>query len=214
MGKDDQQIMVVPRIQLFGQNDSDSFHGFKPYNGGPDYHDRILKGFTYMRRGNAEEDPTHKQPIGYAIVVRPSDGQVFAYKRASKDDQYKEKRLQGKYSIGLGGHIEKADSVANPIHTSLLREMEEEVGLKSTDIKDIRVLGFINDDTNPVGKVHFGVLYLLETEVQSISPQGEIDHCSFYGMGDLEKLVATEGVSLETWSQIALDPLKAYFSRK
>ena len=204
--KEDQMIMVVPTKELLREH----FEGFKiPTE--TDYESLILEKHHYTRRGPAEFDPTYKQPIGYALVVNPNTKTVFAYQRSSKDKNYGEKRLQGKWSLGIGGHIEQVDSEnGNPIYTSLRREIEEEIGL--SQISEIKVLGYINDDSDSVGKVHFGILYLVETNQEVITPpkDGEMSSGSLIPINELEKIVSTE-TEIESWSKIALGPLKDYF---
>ena len=123
MGDPNQKIIVVERNLLFGD---DYFEGFKPTEE-VDYESRILQNYTVMRRGSTEEPEDHsegnaelnlgfKQPIGYTLIFNSELGKVFAYQRSSKDHEYDEKRLQGKWSWGFGGHIEPLDSSnENPI---------------------------------------------------------------------------------------------------
>ncbi|MEM4369155.1 MAG: DNA mismatch repair protein MutT, partial [Candidatus Woesearchaeota archaeon] len=102
MKKDDKLIMVVEREQLFGKNGEMWFEGFKPHYE-TDYISIILQKHKYFPRSTAETDPSYKQPIAYLLVVNPVQRSVFVYKRASKDSAYSEKRLQGKWSWGIGG---------------------------------------------------------------------------------------------------------------
>lgn len=173
---------------------------------------RIVDNFKYMRRGLAEEDPTHKQPVGYAMVVNPSLKQIFAYQRSAKDSNYTEKRLQGKWSWGVGGHIEKFDiENGNPLHASMLRELEEEVYIDGS--VNPRVIGYINDDSNAVGTVHFGVLYVVETDSKIVKPKdAEIDNGRLRTIDELEKICSSSDFAVEEWSRISLEPLKQYFS--
>ena len=116
----DQLTMVVPREVLLGR---DYFEGFRG-GGEVDYESRILNNYKYQLRDQAEEDPHWKQPIAYALIVNPRLRLVFAYRRSKSEDQYPEKRLQGKWSWGVGGHIDKADlEQGNPIQASLAREI-------------------------------------------------------------------------------------------
>ena len=166
-----------------------------------------------MRRGDAETNPNFKQPIGYAIVVNPITKQVFAYQRSAKDNEYGEKRLQGKWSWGFGGHIEPSDTKnGNPIRESVLREVtQEELEFFGTvrEPKEPFVLGYINDDTNDVGKVHFGILYLLNTDTLNVRQRdSEIAKLDLRGLSGLEELCADPSIEVETWSRIALEPLR------
>lgn len=204
MPKEDQQIIVVQRDVLFANN---YFEGFRPYSE-VDYESRILENLKVMRRGDAEEDPSHKQPIGYVVIANPFEKKVFAYQRSTDDKKYGEKRLQGKWSWGFGGHIEPLDiEDGNPIRDSLMREVtcEELRGLGNITEPD--VLGYINDDSNSIGQVHFGILYLLSTTFRDIEAlDHEIARLELKTIMELEDICKKYDV--ETWSQIAMNPLK------
>lgn len=209
MDKKDQMIMVVKKEILLGAN---YFQGFRLSNEF-DYESIILNNFKYVRRGDAEEDPTHKQPIGYSLIINPSLKQVFAYQRSSKDAKYAEKRLQGKWSWGIGGHIEKVDmQVGNPIYESMKRELREEVkGLEKNP--EIEVLGYINDDKDAIGKVHFGILYVVKTNSTILKPlDPEVETGELKPINELEKICSSSKLTVEGWSKIALNPLKKYLN--
>jgi len=205
MSKNDQQIMVVPTEILFPGG---AFQGFSPRDNF-DYESLILKNFQTMRRGNAEEDPRFKQPIGYATLVNLETKQAFAYKRASNQD-YHEKRLRGKWSWGFGGHIEPNDSRnGNPIRESVLREVTEEELEVYGNKGNPSVLGYINDDSNDVGRVHFGILYVIPTYTTKVLPRDpEIEKVEIKTLSELEELCSNPEFEVETWSQIALEPLR------
>ena len=206
MNKDDKIIIVVKRENLFGE---ETFQGFRLHNE-VDYESRILRNLEGMRRGDAEINPEYKQPIAYIIVSNP-DKRVLTYQRAKKDEHYGEKRLQGKWSWGVGGHIDDEEiNHQNPLHSSLSRELEEEVGLDIDECK-LEVLGYINDDSNSVGQVHFGILYLAKTnkEVKPVDP--EIVSCSFKSLKELEEIC--QSCDVETWSQIALPVVRKHFEK-
>ena len=198
----DKEIMVVPKGDLF---DNNYFEGFMKKNS-VDYEKRILSNFSYMQRSLAENSPEYKQPVGYALIINPKTKKIFVYQRA-KDKNYNEKRLQGNWSWGLGGHIERIDDAKNPIHSSMLRELNEEVYIEG-DIK-LKVLGYINDDSNPVGKVHFGVLYLIETNSGVRPKDAEIASGKFMDLNELEKICSSDQ-KIDSWSRISFAPLKEY----
>ena len=217
MGNPNQRIIVVNKNVLFG---NDYFEGFRLAEE-IDYESRILKNFQVMRRGstsepknhpegNAELNSEYKQPIGYSIVFNPEIRKIFAYKRSLEDKNYGETRLQGKWSWGFGGHIEPFDTKnGNPIRQSILREVQrEEIKLKG-EIYSLRILGYINNDSDSVGKVHFGMLYLFTTNAEraeAVDPEiAEIRLCS---VKDLESLCSSQDVKVEEWSRIALEPLR------
>jgi predicted NUDIX family phosphoesterase len=209
MMKKDQMIMVTTRKELFA---SDYFQGFRPARE-VDYESRLLLSFSYLRRGEMEIDPSWKQPIGYALIVNRSARTVFAYQRSSKEGEYHETRLMGKWSWGVGGHIEKCDQGdGNPIRASMIREVGEEIGLKSSG--EPEVLGYINDDSDPVGKVHFGVLYVIPTVETIVHPAcPELKEGGMRAAEELAALVSQPGVIVEEWSKISLPPLLEYLGR-
>ena len=216
MGKSDKNIIVVDKNILFGE---DYFQGFVPSKG-INYEERILKNLKVMRRGstsepkehplgNAELDENHKQPVGYMMIVNPSTKEVFAYQRSSKDPHYNEKRLQGNWSWGVGGHIDLEDGTENPIKESRLRELSEEIFING-EIKNVNPIGYINDDSNSVGKVHFGILYVVEIEGEARPKDNEMSIGEMLTIRKLEEICNSEDCTVETWSQIALSPLKEY----
>lgn len=206
--RNEKSIMVVEKGLLFG---NDYFEGFKPQNE-INYESRILKNFIYVKRGLAEQAAACKQPIGYSIIINPASKKVFAYQRSSHDEKYGEKRLQGKWSWGVGGHIEKFDvKTGDPIRGSVLRELEEEVRMDGKT--EPKVLGYINNDSDAVGKVHFGILYVVETTSRIVKPlDAEIDNGRLRTIGELEEICSSPEFTVEAWSRIALNPLKQYLS--
>ena len=200
------EIMVVSREELFKDAKFDGFKNAEKF----DYEKIILNKFEYMEREKAEIDAMYKQPIAYNIIVNPLLKKVFVYQRSKKDKNYGEKRLQGKWSCGIGGHIERADGADNPIKTSMRREMEEEAKFNFINYKP---LGYINYDSNDVGKVHFGILYVIETDSEIVEPKdSEIAHGKLLSIKELEDICNSPEFVVEDWTKIALEPLKKYFN--
>lgn len=217
MSKSDMRILVVEKNALFGD---DFFEGFRAHDK-VDYESRILANLKIMRRGNtsenlnhpegnAEMNPNYKQPIGYILIVNPQIKKVFAYQRAVKDEHYGEKRLQRKWSWGIGGHIEAKDSKGNPLRESMLREMDEEVHIDGTILRT-RILGYINDESNSVGQVHFGIVYLAEINGIAKPKDKEMAQGEMLSLSELEQICSLKESSVENWSKILLIPLKNYF---
>ena len=95
----------------------------------------------------------------------------------------------------------------------MLRELEEEVSIESHDPPEI--LGYINDDTTEVGEVHFGILFLIRTSAKKVKPiDEEIAWGDFMALADLEEICMNEEKSVESWSEISLDPLKRLIKSK
>jgi predicted NUDIX family phosphoesterase len=209
MSAEKRMIMVVERATLFKER---SFAGFLPAEA-RDYEALIVANATYRPRELAEKDPSFKQPIAYAAIVNPALGRVFAYQRASEAARYDEARLRGKWSWGVGGHIEETDARGrNPIRESLRRELAEEIIIPGTF--SLAVAGYINDDETDVGAVHFGILYIAETDATEVSPRSpEIAAGGLHPIERLEEIMRAPACSVETWSAIALPAVKAALTK-
>lgn len=163
------------------------------------------KSLSFMDRATAENDPTFKQIIPYCIF-KDQQGNVFSYERTSKGG---ETRLHGYRSCGVGGHLNPVDSngVANDraYITGVAREIEEETGLKPGDYSD-RIIGVINDDSNPVGKVHFGIcaeILLFDGSKEKMKLEGALASGKWSTIEQLKE----EILSFENWSQLLLRSL-------
>jgi predicted NUDIX family phosphoesterase len=197
-----QQILVVPRsiFQEVGefQGLSTNVHAYLNEFFAPN------SGIHFTQRGPAEENPELKQLIPYVIF---RDGNRYLrYRRGSGGG---EKRLHAKTSLGIGGHIEDIDCEVHgtityaDYLTALKREIKEEIGL---DVQDnaIHTVGIINDDSNPVGQVHLGILHIVDTQEATIAAaEPEIEDITFLTKENLEE----DKANLESWSQLALATL-------
>jgi predicted NUDIX family phosphoesterase len=186
-------ILVVPRTRLFA---GPPVHGFTT-EGAAAYLDRVRIHGGFRRRGDAEDDPSVKQIIPYMIVRHGA--RLFLFQRTTAGG---EPRLHGKFSIGVGGHISRADveGAADPVAAGLRRELEEELHI--TGAWRARLAGVLNDDTNPVGRVHFGLVHVVEVSTPDVSVRESdtltgrlVDAAE---LGDLYD-------RMETWSQLILD---------
>jgi predicted NUDIX family phosphoesterase len=145
------------------------------------------KHVRYLPRDFAETSEDWKQLIPYNVLVRKLDAHVlpftvFSYLRGGGQG---EKRLHGRRSIGVGGHVSDIDGdedVLARFNAGLQRELHEELIL--TTENGVPPLSFepaalINDDSNAVGRVHLGVLYVHDVtgatvftrEVDILDPQ-------------------------------------------
>lgn len=196
-------IMVIPRKKLFAEKHFDGFIPAEEFN----FESVVLKNFRWMDKEKAEINPAYKQPIGYSVVYNPTSKKVFLYQRSKIDKNYAEKRLQGKWSCGVGGHIEKVDTEnGNPIHESAMREIQEEIEISGK--KCMEVLGYINDDSDDVGKVHFGILYLVIIDSKIVNPlDPEVSEGKLVSIKTLgEKCRLANEV--ENWTKIAFKAIK------
>ena len=95
---------------------------------------------------------------------------MFCYTRGKSQGEARLHRLR---SLGVGGHVAEADAdgraTLDAYEMALSRELDEEVEIQSDGA--IRRVGLINDDSNPVGQVHLGVVHLYELERPAVAPR-------------------------------------------
>jgi predicted NUDIX family phosphoesterase len=158
--------------------------------------DAVSEAGVFRVRAEIEDDPSFQQIIPYVIVT---DGpRVFLMRRlrAGADT-----RLHDRYSIGVGGHVGEADA---GVAGGLAREWSEELVADWTP--DFVPVGLLNDDTDPVGAVHLGVVYRVEAAGRpvAIRETHKLDG-AFASVAEVDAL----GDRLETWSRLCLDQLMA-----
>jgi len=211
-----EQVLVVPRARLFP---NEGFYGFSR-EGLEGYLAAIAGHAFFARRDQVEEDPSLKQIIPYTVVRH--DGRIFLVGRTRRGS---ETRLREKLSIGLGGHINPVDnqaelftpaaaetaietggradegeSAGTLVDAAMARELTEEVDLPPG--WRARPVGVLNDDVEPVGRVHFGLVYVADVP----SPDVRIRETTkltgaFASMTEVREAYAR----LESWSQFILD---------
>ena len=191
--KTDEKILVVKKNILFSYKVID---GLKEIDFAC-YQKLIQRYKKFLWRSKMEQDPTYKQIIPYMIFTH--DQKYFVMKRKSTAS---EQRLQNKSSLGIGGHIRKEDLKRTNIIDWAQREFKEEVKFRGTF--KIESLGILNDESNAVGQVHTGFVFLLHGSNGNISIRDEHKNGTLLS---LEECLALYN-QMETWSQIVLDFLK------
>lgn len=206
MSQPDENVLVIKR-SLF--DELGSFHGlsFEPekYLGA-----LLARGNNFfLSRAQAENDPTHKQIIPYAIIAH--NDTVLHYVRGKKAG---EQRLVAKGSIGIGGHMNQEDeSLFNfaideaAYRAGVEREVNEEIKIE-TPFED-RIVALLNDDTTEVGRVHLGIVHVFRLAEEKVQKrEAMITNVAFLKK---EELLARKE-SLETWSQLCVDSLDRLLS--
>lgn len=197
------EALVVKREILFKDK---HFEGFLPVKDF-DFISVINKNYFYAERGDKlENDISLQQIIPYVIITNPKTKKIFAYKRANNDN-YSEKRLRNKWSIGVGGHIERVDN-KNPIQEGMMRELKEELKIDNYPIP--KIIGYVNDDSGSVESVHFGIIALAKTSEDVKQGDDEMAHSSFYTIDEFEALISNRENELEGWSKIVWPVIKEY----
>jgi predicted NUDIX family phosphoesterase len=154
-----------------------------------------LAGLEYRDRAGAESDPSYKQLIPY-VVLRCRDA-VFHYRRGAAGTEV---RLRTLRSLGVGGHVCEEDGTDDPYRMGMLRELAEEVELGAPFAE--RVVGLINEDRTAVGRVHLGIVHLLDLHEPRVGRRdAALADCGF---APLRKLREARG-EFESWSQLLLD---------
>lgn len=200
MSMSKEEVLVVRRSDLIPPN---AFHGYSSENIPETLNILHTKSF-FLERAVAEENPSYKQIIPYAVLCH--ENAVFTVTRLSTQE---ETRLHQKISIGIGGHINPCDKEPgkNIWESGLERELLEEVWIQ--DPWERELVGFLNDDTVPVGSVHFGLVYQIRLSSRKTGIREELKMTgNFQSPGE----VAEKYAAMETWSQFAFSALFPKFS--
>jgi predicted NUDIX family phosphoesterase len=191
-----ERVLVLPRLEVPGGTDFRGLRAAGPA-GLEDLRGAVSAHATYLARPQAEDDPTHKQLIPY-VVVR-DDERVFLMQRT---DAGGDARLHGKASIGVGGHLNPVDDGDDALLAGLRREWDEE--LEAGWEPDFELVGFLNDDTNPVGAVHLGVVFTVEARGRALAVREREKLIGAFA--EPEEVIAA-WARLETWSQLVAEAL-------
>ncbi|MFQ3578926.1 MAG: hypothetical protein SNJ71_02140 [Bacteroidales bacterium] len=161
----------------------------------------IQREMFFIDRKIAENSPQYKQLIPYCVFFYKDF--IFTYQRRGTED-----RLYGKYSIGIGGHINPSDHDYNCLSSyekGKRREIYEELGYDQNLITKTKYFLY-SEDTN-VSKCHLGVVEFIDVE------ENKLDLGDFYskdnsfitiGFTTLDYLKMNYSF-LENWSQIVVN---------
>lgn len=188
----DELVYVVPRGALpeecrwYGLR-TDGLDGFVA---------AVERDGRYEPRAGMELDPSFKQIIPY-LVLRDGPRYFLMQRTQGGGDA----RLHGRYSIGVGGHLNPGDG---GLTGGLRREWHEE--LIAEFLPDFRLAALLNDDTTPVGAVHLGAVYVADVEGRSVAIRET--HKLTGGFAEPAEVSAVAD-RLETWSRLAFDFLES-----
>ena len=150
----------------------------------------------FLDRPAAEVSPRYKQIIPYVLIRHGASW--YLLQRTPKQT---EARLHHKLSLGIGGHV-------NPDTPELLdgleKELEEEVDVRGD--YDLTFAGILNDDTTDVGRVHLGVVFVLDAHDGDVTVR-ETEKMTGRWVPASE--LAQHREAMETWSQIVYDAVVA-----
>jgi predicted NUDIX family phosphoesterase len=187
-----ERVYVVPRAAL---PDGADWYGLRT-DSLDEFVAAVERGGRYESRSEMERDPSFKQIIPY-LVLRDETRYFLMQRTAAGGDE----RLHGRFSIGVGGHLNPGDG---GLLGGLGREWAEE--LVADFVPEFRLVAQRNDDTTTVGAVHLGAVYEADVGGRPIAIR-ETEKLTG-GFATPADVAAVED-RLETWSRLAFGFLES-----
>ena len=206
-----ERCLVVPRKALFGYNDECAFNGFRaPEQLGFDLETVLERHSSFGWRKtlggeyNIENDDSFKHFVANGIFIY--EKKIFTSTRIGG-----EPRLLDRNDILISGHVNPEDrngSYQQSFLNTLRREFNEEIEYTADLSIDPLPFGYINDDSDgQVGRVHFGVIYLMQGNSSIIYPkETEILEGSLKTIEEIENLAHP----LQSWQKYVFEEVKKY----
>lgn len=205
MNETDEKVLCVGRELVSGVLDADAPDADKLAT--------LLAGKVYRNRHtpnddgpDVEHDDRWKQLIPGIVVVN-SKGQILTYNRGWNGG---EDRLKGKWTCLFGGHVNNEDTT---FQTGIMREIREELSGLDVDVlawahpddDDDRGLihgpiGFIDDNSDDVGRHHLGVVYVLRADEVVPRENPEFEWRTTEEIDCTDRIIA----HCENWARLAL----------
>ena len=209
-----EQVFVVHRRGFYGGDWPQGFFALDAAAARSLLRDFAARG-QFVPRDQAEEQPAWKQLIPYCVLRTPDS--VFCVQRKAAQT---EARLHGKLSIGIGGHInpesgQGPDQASNAFTVShfesaLRRELTEELHGADGRSPPASFCGILNDDQNPVGRVHTGLVYTIDwpasrtnAELPTVREVSKMSG-SFRSLAEMRQLWQ-DPAHLESWTRTLVE---------
>jgi predicted NUDIX family phosphoesterase len=152
---------------------------------------------VFLVRKHAEKNFAYRHIIPYCVVMAPYSKRILAYQRKGGN----EKRLDGQWSIGIGGHVHPGDGEGfNAVINARDRECMEEIGIKPH--KSFGEI-YIALDSTEVDRVHLGFCQIITEWHGDFTASEEIPHWEMLTIPELRRK------NLETWAVYVLDLLES-----
>jgi predicted NUDIX family phosphoesterase len=200
-------VFVVPRRELFPDHYPQGFQPFGDAFPLARLVDVVERHGFFVERARAEICPEWKQIIPYNVVL--VGGEVLLLRRTARGG---EARLHDKLTIGVGGHLNPVDlderaTGRNPLPLGTRRELEEELAIEGE--WEIEPIGLMNDDSNPVGAVHVGVVQRVRVRGRVEIREKDVLEGRFVRPEELTQR-RLDGANFETWSAKLVEHLSAW----
>ena len=161
-----------------------------------------LEHAHFIPRPSLEQDESFLQIIPYCYMRDREAGDMLYYVRAEGG----EKRLEGKTSVGFGGHVELTElapgaDVRATVEAAARREILEELDGVSVD-SGLSATGVIMANDTPVDRVHLGLVYELPLAQM---PAGFSDEILSVDRDRPSAILRRPNV--ETWTRLVLEAL-------
>lgn len=185
----DEQVFVVPFEQVKHIKDR-----FTPSDEDIEHLNKYDTMGRYILRHDAEYNPSFQQLIPYVLISDPEGEKFFVSKRTSGDA-----RLQNRYALGFGGHINPEDGSFSVILSAMYRELNEEVDIELSEESDIKFIGYVRDLTSDT-KDHLGFVFIVKAESVKIKEKDKLQ-----GVWMTKKELVDNYFHFEGWSRYIID---------
>jgi predicted NUDIX family phosphoesterase len=180
MGKMDEKVLCVPTGVHF--NNFDEF---------------VDEKHLFLVRRYAENNLAYRHIIPYCVIFDPETKEILAYQRKAGN----EKRLEGQWSIGIGGHVHPEDGEGfRAVINARDRECMEELGITPKE-----TLGeiYIQLNGTEVDRVHLGFCQIV------IGWSGDFEASEEIPKWEMLTIPELKEKDLETWAIYVLNLLES-----
>jgi predicted NUDIX family phosphoesterase len=157
---------------------------------------------AWSPRPEAEVDPSRKHLLSYVLFVH--DRTVLKYRRGTAGSALAARDIA---SIGIDVHVAITGEETTPpryesrLEEQLRSEVHHEAALSN------RVAALINDDDDPLGRFHFGVVHVVRLESPAVSAGTKaMSDAKFVPIDSLRPA----DPRLERWSAFCLDQIERF----
>lgn len=193
VGKDNEEVLVIKTKTIFPDG---IWEGFRQLDE-KEFIEFINSNSEYLKRGYVETDESYQQVI--AQIILKVGKKIFIHKVAQTGS---ESRLHDLWPILLGGHINNTDK---DISKAFDREFSEEINYRGKIISK-KFLGVVKLHDNPVNKVHVGLVWLYEGDIESFEDTGD-DGVIDGKFADINELDALKD-KMSYWSKVVYPEIR------